>query len=27
LRDKEPDHDPRSTVTHKGIAQQEPIRH
>ena len=27
LRDKEPGHDPRSAVTSKGIAQQEPVRH
>jgi TRAP-type uncharacterized transport system substrate-binding protein len=27
LREKEPGHDPRTTVTHKGIAQQEPVRH
>jgi TRAP-type uncharacterized transport system substrate-binding protein len=27
LRDKEPGHNPRSAVIHKGIAQQEPVRH
>ena len=27
LRDREPGHNPRSAVTPKGIAQQEPVRH